>query len=177
MTDIKPIQNEYVTVKGPYGVLNEGTGYAIVNIYTGERIAQNIPSFLDCVKTIDYLLDKSESQGKAPDPKLSSPATNEKLETAIQGLKSDVQRLIRKYAPETVRVSKKSNLLSQSRYKCYDASGNVLGRVRGSSSDRYWQYGQKFLLPPRPHWFQQVNSGDYPKVALKNLKTPKLLLG
>jgi len=138
MTDITPIQNEYVTVKGPYGVLNEGTGYAIVNIYTSERIAHNIPSFRDCVETIDYLLEKSEASKppvKAPEP------TNEKLEKAIQGLKSDVQRLIRKYAPDTANVDKSVNPLSQSRYKCYDSKGKVLGRVRGRSGDRYWQDG------------------------------------
>jgi hypothetical protein len=62
MTDIKPIQNEYVTVKGPYGVLNEGTGYAIVNIHTGERIAHNISSFRDCVETKDKIFGGSKKK-------------------------------------------------------------------------------------------------------------------
>lgn len=56
MTEIKPIQNDYVTVKQHLGVINHGDGYAIVNIHTGECMARNISSFLDCVKTIDYIL-------------------------------------------------------------------------------------------------------------------------
>lgn len=146
MTDIKPIQNDYVTVKGHFGVVNEGTGYSIVNIANGERVAHNISSFLDCVKTIDYLLgnispSSSTSSSKPSPPPLEPVLTPNKLNEAIRHLKPDVQRLIEKYADETVRVSKSTNLLGQSRYKCYDSSGNVLGRVRGSSSNRYWQYG------------------------------------
>jgi hypothetical protein len=144
MTDIKPIQNEYVTVKGPYGVLNEGTGYAIVNIHTGERIAHNISSFRDCVETIDNLLGGSKKTESIVQESISPPsssANKSRLEEATRGLKADVKRLIEKYAPDTVNVDKSVNPLSQSRYKCYDASGKVLGRVRGRSGDRYWQYG------------------------------------
>ena len=146
MTDIKPIQNDYVKVKGPFGVLNEGTGYAIVNIANGERVAHNISSFLDCVKTIDYLLGNLSPSSSTPSPKPAPPPqepvlTHNRLNEAIRHLKPDVQRLIEKYAHETVRVSKSTNFLGQSRYKCYDLNGNVLGRVRGDSSNRYWQYG------------------------------------
>ncbi|MEY2997619.1 MAG: hypothetical protein RIQ82_1000 [Bacteroidota bacterium] len=125
MSEIKPINQDYVTVKQYLGVINHGDGYAIVNILTGEYMARNISSFLDCVKTIDYLLSDN----------------NDELERAIQGFKPNIQQLIKKYAPETRRVKKKSNFLGFTWYKCYDKSGNVLGRVRGSSGDRYWQYG------------------------------------
>ncbi|MFM1842312.1 MAG: hypothetical protein RLZZ490_1048, partial [Cyanobacteriota bacterium] len=63
MTEIKPIQNDYVTVKQHLGVINHGNGYAIVNIHTGECMARNISSFLDSVKTIDYILN-----GQSPPP-------------------------------------------------------------------------------------------------------------
>ncbi|KZL50709.1 hypothetical protein PN488_20045 [Nodularia spumigena CS-591/12] len=129
MSEIKPIPNDYVTVKGFYGVINQGTNYAIVNIHTGETLAHNISSFLDCVKTIDYLLESVQPP----------PPPEQKIKNF--DVKPDVQRLIEKYAPETVRVDKSVNFLSQSSYKCYDALGNVLGRVRGSTSNRYWQYG------------------------------------
>ncbi|MBJ7898967.1 MAG: hypothetical protein GC158_03355 [Cyanobacteria bacterium RI_101] len=126
MSEIKPIQDVYVTVKGCYGVINQGDGYAIVNIYTGECIARNISSFYDCVRTLDIL---------------PPPPEDDELMRVIQGYNPKVQNLIKKYAPETRRVKKKSNILGYTWYKCYDKSGNVLGRVRGSSDDRYWQYG------------------------------------
>jgi hypothetical protein len=137
MSDIKPIQNEFVTVKGPYGVINHGDGYAIVIVQTGECIARNISSFLDCVKTIDHLLGTMPPPPPPPPP----PNDDKELDRVLQDYKPDIQRLIRKYAPETRRVKKNSNFLGYTWYKCYDDSGKVLGRVRGSSDDRYWQYG------------------------------------
>jgi hypothetical protein len=255
MSDIKNIQNEYVTVKGPFGVINQGNGYAIVNVHTREEVARNISSFLDCVKTIDYLLGEyknpSDSEGETttpPDDLLDeldlatvrsiatyfeeyAPETilryhqdhnatyeeaqvlckrckeiagqlrqvrnkqdlsksihkiellkqqvsrfqhreyqyrwtthlerdvlaklnpilseidsrlaggDNESEGALRGLKPDIQKLIRKYAPETVKVKKDSNILGYSWYKCYSRDGNRLGTVRGSSGNRYWQYG------------------------------------
>ena len=154
MSEIKPIQNEFAGIEGNYGIINQGTGYAVVNILTKEMKAHNISSYLDALKTAEHLNNKDKevkiidlhpttipprSQKPIPNP---LPTESAILEKAIESLKPDVQRLIRKYAPETVSVDKKSNLLSRSRYKCYDASGNVLGRVRGGShGDRYWQYG------------------------------------
>ena len=52
MSDIKRIDtNAYVTVQGQYAVVNEGSGYAIINTHTKQVIARNISSFLDCVKS------------------------------------------------------------------------------------------------------------------------------
>jgi hypothetical protein len=57
MSDIKKInQSDYVTVQGQYAVINEGTGYAIINIQTKQIAARNISSFLDCVKTLEYII-------------------------------------------------------------------------------------------------------------------------
>ena len=65
MSDLKRIDpNTYVTVQGQYAIINEGTGYAIVNTQTQKSIAQNISSFLDCVKTLEYLVSKGESQNQ-----------------------------------------------------------------------------------------------------------------
>jgi hypothetical protein len=137
MNDIKKIDtNAYVTVQGQYAVVNEGTGYAIINIQTKQIVARNISSFLDCVKTLEYIVGKGESQNPA-----QHSIPNEKppqIQVPKFGVKPDVQRLIEIYAPATVRVTKKVRW-GQSRYKCYDASGNCLGRVRGQSGDRYWE--------------------------------------
>ena len=63
MSDIKKIDtNAYVTVQGQYAVVNEGAGYAIINIQTKQIVARNISSFLDCVKTLEYIVGKGESQ-------------------------------------------------------------------------------------------------------------------
>jgi len=74
MSDIKRIsQNEYVTVQGQYAVINEGAGYAIVNIQTKQILARNISSFLDCVKTLEYIVGKGESQNQSQSPTPASP--------------------------------------------------------------------------------------------------------
>jgi hypothetical protein len=63
MSDIKRIDtNTYVTVQGQYAVVNEGSGYAIINTLTKQVIARNISSFLDCVKTLEYIFSNAESQ-------------------------------------------------------------------------------------------------------------------
>ena len=63
MSDLKRIDtNAYVTVQGQYAVVNEGAGYAIINIQTKQIVARNISSFLDCVKTLEYIVGKGESQ-------------------------------------------------------------------------------------------------------------------
>ena len=75
MSDIKTIsQNEYVTVQGQYAVINEGTGYAIINIHTKQILARNISSFLDCVKTLEYIVGKGESQNESQSPTPAYPA-------------------------------------------------------------------------------------------------------
>ena len=63
MNDIKRIDtNAYVTVQGQYAVVNEGSGYAIINTHTKQVIARNISSFLDCLKTLEYIFSNAESQ-------------------------------------------------------------------------------------------------------------------
>jgi hypothetical protein len=67
MSDIKKIDtNTYVTVQGQYAVVNEGSGYAIINIQTKQVIARNITSFLDCVKTLEYILGNAEPPHSDP---------------------------------------------------------------------------------------------------------------
>ncbi|AVZ30654.1 hypothetical protein [Nodularia spumigena] len=67
MSDIKRIDTDaYVTVQGQYGVVNEGSSYGIINIHTKQVIARNILSFLDCVKTLEYILGNAESQNSEP---------------------------------------------------------------------------------------------------------------
>ncbi|MFB2879733.1 hypothetical protein [Floridanema aerugineum] len=133
MSDIKKLdQDNYVTVQEQYAVINEGTGYAIINIETKQIIARNISSFLDCVKTLEYMVGKGESLNPMPSqnqPKHQIPNFN---------VREDVQQLIEIYAPTTVKVEKKTNV-EGSRYKCYDSSGNCLGRVKGKLGSRYWQ--------------------------------------
>jgi hypothetical protein len=63
MNDIKRIDtNAYVTVQGQYAVVNEGSGYAIINTHTKQVIARNISSFLDCLKTLEYIFSNAESK-------------------------------------------------------------------------------------------------------------------
>ncbi|MBD2139269.1 hypothetical protein H6F32_17225 [Anabaena sp. FACHB-1237] len=137
MSDLKRIDtNAYVTVQGQYAVVNEGAGYAIINIQTKQIVARNISSFLDCAKTLEYIVGKDEYQD------LIQHSTSNENPPQIQltkfGVKPDVQRLIEIYAPATVRVEKKVHW-NRSRYKCYDVSGNFLGRVKGKQGDRYWE--------------------------------------
>lgn len=67
MSDIKTIDtNAYVTVQGQYAVVNEGSGYAIITTHTKQVIARNISSFLDCVKTLEYIFSNAESQNSDP---------------------------------------------------------------------------------------------------------------
>lgn len=135
----------YVTVQGNYAVINEGSGYAIVNLQNKQFLARNISSFLDCIKTLEYIAGKQDNfsqdyQNQSPQQSYQPYQQSQPL-TPKFDVKSDVQRLIEKYAPETARVDKSVNFMSQSRYKCYDKYGNVLGRVRGKEGNRYWQYG------------------------------------
>jgi len=139
MSDLKKIDtNAYVTVQGQYAVVNEGVGYAIINIQTKQIVARNISSFLDCVKTLEYIVGKGESQD--PIQHSTSKENQPQIQLTNFGVKPDVQRLIEIYAPATVRVEKKVHW-NRSRYKCYDVSGNCLGRVKGKQGDRYWEDG------------------------------------
>lgn len=146
MSDIKRIQNdEFAGFEGNYGIRNHGTGYAVINILTKEMKAHNISSYLDALKTAEYLANKDKEKEvieleTTPVP-LPITQLNEELDRAITGLKPNLQELIKKYAPETRRVEKSSNFLGYTWYKCYDKSGDVLGRIRGTDGDRYWQYG------------------------------------
>ncbi len=132
---------DFVTVQGHYAVVNEGSGYAIVNIQTKEYLARNITSFLDCVKTLEYLSGKA-TQASQPlvvtavtsQPNQSSQSTIQKL-----GVDKDVQELISKYAPTTVKIETKITLKGIS-YKCYDSSGYCLGRIKSDAGKYYWQY-------------------------------------
>ncbi|MBJ7898515.1 MAG: hypothetical protein GC158_01050 [Cyanobacteria bacterium RI_101] len=123
MSDIKPIQNEFAGIEGNYGIINQGTGYAVVNILTKEMKAYNISSYLDALKTAEYLARREEvidlpptPVPPVPTPPLENPGPS-LLEDAIRGLKPDIQRLIRKYAPETVSVDKSTNF-ADSKMKC-----------------------------------------------------------
>ena len=82
MSDIKRINtNAYVTVQGQYAVVNKGSGYAIINTQTKQVIARNISSFLDCVKTLEYIFSNAESQNSDPIPTsafISEPDTSPK---------------------------------------------------------------------------------------------------
>jgi hypothetical protein len=139
MSDLKKIDtNAYVTVQGQYAVVNEGVGYAIIDIQTKQIVARNISSFLDCVKTLEYIVGKGESQD--PIQHSTSKENQPQIQLTNFGVKPDVQRLIEIYAPATVRVEKKVHW-NRSRYKCYDVSGNCLGRVKGKQGDRYWEDG------------------------------------
>lgn len=85
MSDIKRInQNECVTVQGQYAVINEGTGYAIVNIQTQQILARNISSFLDCVKTLEYIVGKGESQNRSQSPIPASPSQHHPKPEPVQ---------------------------------------------------------------------------------------------
>ena len=127
--------NNYVTIQNQYGVINQGTGYAIVNIQTKQTIAQNISSFLDCVKTLEYLSGNSQSnyQSNQNHNSFDSVSFNRNF-----GVKPDVHQVIMAYAPSTARVEKKTNS-EGARYKCYDQSDNYLGQVRGKVGNRYWK--------------------------------------
>ena len=132
--------NDFVTVQGQYAVINEGVGYSIVNINTKEFLARNINSFLDCIKTLEYITSKSEKlcESNVTGRVISQNKPSQLFQTPAFNVKVDVQILIEKFAPSTVRVEKKvSN--NRSRYKCYDSSGTCIGRVKGVEGDRYWQ--------------------------------------
>ncbi len=88
------------------------------------------------MKTLDYIDKKSDSQPHSP----NTQSYEHQIQNTIPnfGVKADVQSLIEKYAPTTATVEKKVNFKG-SRYKCYDTSGNCLGRVKGKLGDRYWQ--------------------------------------
>jgi hypothetical protein len=67
MSHIEKIDtNSYVTVQGHYAVVNEGSGYAIIDTLTKRIIARNISSFLDCVKTLEHLLGSTEAKNSEP---------------------------------------------------------------------------------------------------------------
>jgi hypothetical protein len=142
MTNLQRINpSDFVTVQGPFAVINEGTGYAIVNTQTQKVLAQNLISFVDCVKTLEYLTEKLSatpaSHTSAPHVQVVSEQPKPNPVPSF-GVRSDVQQLIEKYAPTTARVEKKVKL-NRSRYKCYDASGQLLGRVQGKLGKRYWE--------------------------------------
>jgi hypothetical protein len=62
MSEIKPIQNEFAGIEGNYGIVNQGTGYAVVNILTKEMKAHNISSYLDALKTAEHLAKKDKAE-------------------------------------------------------------------------------------------------------------------
>lgn len=67
MSDIKRINtNAYVTVHGQYAVVDERSGYAIINTQTKQVIVRNISSFGDCLKNLEYILSNAESKNSDP---------------------------------------------------------------------------------------------------------------
>ncbi|MGI0482956.1 hypothetical protein ACN4EE_19500 [Geminocystis sp. CENA526] len=65
MNEIANIDSSaYVTVQGNYAVINKGTGYAIINIQNKQFLARNISSFLDCVKTLEYIASKQDNSSQ-----------------------------------------------------------------------------------------------------------------
>ena len=136
MKDISKIDpNNYVTIQKDYAVINEGTGYAIINIYTKQIIAQNISSFLDCVKTLEYFCNQQQNNVDS-----GCNGTQYAQTSSINnlGVKPDVHQVILTYAPTTFRVEKKTNMQG-ARYKCYDKHNHYLGQVRGKLGNRYWK--------------------------------------
>ncbi|NCJ08379.1 hypothetical protein GS597_18070 [Synechococcales cyanobacterium C] len=146
MNDIKKVDSsQYVTVQGPYAVLNEGRGYAIIHMTTKEYLARNIESFLDCVRTLEYLSGKIPHTGDSTATVPQEGCQSNQIQTPNFGVREDVQKLIEKYAPETVRVDKEVNW-NRSKYRCFDVQGNYLGKIKGKLGDRYWidHSGQRF---------------------------------
>lgn len=81
MNNIQTIDtNAYVTVKGNYAVVNEGAGYAIINTQTKTVSARNITSFLDCVKTLEYILGNDSPVSSQTD----QPPHNVPVEPVIE---------------------------------------------------------------------------------------------
>lgn len=124
MTNIKNIHNEFVTIKGVYGVVNQGHGYAIVNIQTGECMAHNISSFYDCVRTIEILPGgaaptKSKAQEKAPES--TEVLSNLLCEVDIYDSK------IRKKIENVSRLG--------------DSHSNFYGKLVNWHSKGFWHYG------------------------------------
>ena len=135
MNDISKIDpNNYVTIQKNYAVINEGTGYAIINIYTKQIIAQKISSFLDCVKTLEYLSNKQDNNVDNDFNKTQHQTSS----INNLGVKPDVHQVILTYAPTAFRVEKKTNMQG-ARYKCYDQYNHYLGQVRGKLGNRYWK--------------------------------------
>ena len=139
MTELQKINpNEFVTVQGKFAVINQGTGYAIINIETQKVVAQNLISFVDCVQTMEYFAQKLSTPASMPTVQEVPAPQVHRPHVPSFNVRPDVQALIEQYAPTTVRVEKKVHL-NRSRYKCYDASGELLGRVQGKLGKRYWE--------------------------------------
>lgn len=78
----------YVTLQGNYAVINEGTGYAIINIQNKQFLARNIYSFLDCVKTLEYIANKqgNSSQDYHTYSEVKTPPQDEEESGTLRGL-------------------------------------------------------------------------------------------
>jgi hypothetical protein len=117
MGDIKPIQNEFAGIEGNYGIINQGTGYAVVDILTNEMKAHNISSYLDALKTAEHLAkrDKVEEVINLEFTTVSSPS-------------SDV------YDP---KIREKINNIK----KHSNSHSKFYGKLVNWYSDGFWHYG------------------------------------
>jgi len=123
MTEIKPIQNDYVTVKQHLGVINHGNGYAIINIHTGECMARNISSFLDCVKTIDHILGEASFPTEQTEVRQTKRRSSANI---LDGLEVYDQSIMRKI--ENIK-------------NCCNRQSDYYGKLVNWHSDGVWHYG------------------------------------
>ena len=93
MNDIQAVDTHaYVTIQGRYAVINEGSGYAIIHTQTKQITARNITSFLDCVKTLEYMCGKEEQVATtAPSKPYSRPSESSTHEFPVPIIRTQEQ--------------------------------------------------------------------------------------
>ncbi|MEB3311903.1 MAG: hypothetical protein VKJ02_16885 [Snowella sp.] len=103
MSNIKPVANEFAGIEGNYGIVNQGTGYAVVNILTGEMKAHNISSYLDALKTAEHLAkrDKAEEVINLETTPVSPVSTF--LDELDMATVRSMVTYFEQYAPNTIR--------------------------------------------------------------------------
>lgn len=121
-------EDNIIITHGQYAVIDEATGYRVIDRHRQLIIADKIDTIEEAKKTLYYLNQNSvsspESEKDRGDNFGSEIDSIDKLP-----VKPDVKRAIRNYAPATTRVETQ-NSDRGFKYKCYDAAGNYLGQVR-----------------------------------------------
>lgn len=127
MGDIKPIQNEFAGIEGNYGIINQGTGYAVVNILTKEMKAHNISSYLDALKTAEHLAKRDKAEeviNLEPTPVMAMPSDFlDELEIEFSAYDPKIKGKIN-------NIKKYSNRNSK-----------FYGKLLNWYSDGFWHYG------------------------------------